>query len=623
MQNYSPIYCVLLFLLSCTSLSSNDYNLIPYPQNLIPHTGSFEFNKRTVIQCSLNQPEALKFAQQFSKQFELVTGLRLIVKIENSNIISNSIVFQQTELSDKNTEGYELNVSRKILYLNAQTGNGFFYGLQTLYQLLPPEIYGKKKSSIKKWSVPCVLIRDAPRFKYRGLHLDVGRHFYPISFIKKYIAAMAIHKYNTFHWHLTEDQGWRIESKKYPRLTQAGSKRAETIVGNRPKDIPQMYDGKPHGGFYTQEEAREIVAYAKERYIAVIPEIELPGHAQAAIASYPFLSCSHDSTIKVATRWGIFEEVYCPRESTFVFLENILTEIMDIFPSNYIHIGGDECLKNRWKTCTNCQNLIKTLNLKDEHGLQSYFISRIEKFINSKGRQIIGWDEILEGGLAPNSTVMSWRGTAGGINAVKAGHDVIMTPESHCYFDFYQADPVVEPKAIGGYLTLDKVYQFEPVPSQLTSEEGKHILGAQANVWTEYMPTSKSVEYMVFPRMAAMAEALWSSKENRNWESFCSRMPAEFKRFDQMKINASKAFFDVQYQYKLTTDSLLQITLVCDQPDVQIRYNTKGEIPTLKHLLSNEPLILTKTTTITARAFLKGKPIGKTHSKTFSIIPLK
>lgn len=599
-----------------SAFSANEYNIIPYPQLLIPQSGSFTFNKQTTVFCPFDQPEVLKLAQQFSAQFQLVSGMKLPVRDIAKAETSNAIIFQNnTKL--ENAEAYQLSISPKAIRIKANAGNGFFYGLQTLYQLMPTEIYGKKLAGEKKWSAPAVEISDAPRFAYRGLHLDVGRHFFPVSFVKKYIDAMAIHKLNTFHWHLTEDQGWRIEIKKYPRLTEVGSKRDETLVGYYYDRLPQQYDGKPYGGYYTQEEAKEVVAYAKERFITVIPEIELPGHAQAAIASYPFLSCTQDSTIKVATKWGIFKDVYCPRDTTFKFLEEVLTEIMDIFPSKYIHIGGDECPKDQWKTCTDCQALIKNLNLKDENGLQSYFVHHIERFLNSKGRKIIGWDEILDGGLDPNATVMSWRGTQGGITAAKAGNDVIMTPGEFCYFDHYQSDPVAEPLSIGGYLPLEKVYQFEPIPAELSADEAKHVLGGQANVWTEYMPTSENVEYMVFPRLSAMAEVLWSSENNRNWENFRKRMPSEFKRYDELGIKASRAFYDVQFHSMITPDKKLQITLSCDCSNAKIYYTING-----KPELYKDPFVMPGSADITAIALIDGKQPGKSITKSFLVSKL-
>jgi len=608
--------CMLVGCSSFSLLSAGEYNIIPYPRTLIPQSGSFTFNKRTTIYCPFNEPDVLKLAQQFSAQFELVSGVKLAV-VDIANAKADNAVIFQPEVNLENVEAYHLSISPNSIRIKASAANGFFYGLQTLYQLLPEEIYGKKTVAGLKWSARAVEIMDAPRFAYRGLHLDVCRHFFPIAFIKKYIDAMAIHKFNTFHWHLTEDQGWRIEIKKYPRLTEVGSKRAESLVGYYYDRLPQAYDGKPYGGFYTQAEAREIVAYAKERFITVIPEIELPGHAQAAIAAYPYLSCTQDSSVKVATKWGVFKDVYCPRDTTFKFLEDVLTEIMAIFPSTYIHIGGDECPKDRWKTCPNCQAMIKNLNLKDENGLQSYFVHRIERFLNSKGRKMIGWDEILDGGLDPNATVMSWRGTQGGITAAKAGNDVIMTPGTNCYFDKYQAEPLNEPTTIGGFLPLKMVYEYEPIPAELTVDEAKHVLGAQANVWTEYMPTAESVEYMVFPRLSAMAEVVWSDKATRNWESFRNRMPTEFNRYEKLGLKASKAFYDVQFQSTVTADKKLQISLSCDCPNARIHYIIKGKTTVYK-----APFILSESAEVTAMALIDGKQPGKTITKSYQVSKL-
>ena len=614
---------ICLFLGCCLfgTLSATEYNIIPYPQQLIPKPGAFTITKQTVVLCPSARPEIHKLAEQFAGQIKLVTGLKLEIRDMASADTLNKILFQPTP-SMANPEGYALSVSSKTIRISANTPNGFFYGLQTLYQLLPPAIYGKKLVEGKSWSVPSVLIADAPRFMYRGLHLDVVRHFFPIEFIKKYIDAMAIHKLNTFHWHLTDDQGWRIEIKKYPLLTEIGSRRDETLIGYYFERFPQQYDGKPCGGFYTQQEARDIVAYAAERFITVIPEIEMPGHAQAAIAAYPYLSCTPDSTVKVATKWGIFKDVYCPSDTTFHFLEDVLTEIMDIFPSKYIHIGGDECLKDRWKVSPQCQALIKNLNLKDENGLQSYFVERIEKFLNSKGRMIIGWDEILDGGLAPNATVMSWRGIEGGIAAAKSGHDVIMTPGNYCYFDKYQADPATEPATIGGYLPLKMVYQYEPVPTELSAEEAKHVLGPQGNVWTEYMPTTERVEYMVFPRLSAMSEVAWTAKNNKKWDSFQQRMPAEFKRYAQLDIHPSKAFFDVQFQAGITRDKKLEVSLFCDNTEAKIHYTTNGKVPGLNDPLYTAPFTLDKSSDIIAVSFVKGEMSGKPVSKSFLVSKL-
>ena len=379
--------------------------------------------------------------------------------------------------------------------------------------------------------------------------LDVARHYEPVAFVKKFIDLLAMHNINTFHWHLTEDQGWRIEIKQYPKLTELGSMRKETVIGNNSPE----YDGKPHGGFYTQEEVKEIVAYAQDRYITTIPEIDLPGHMMAALTGYPEFGCT-GGPYEVATSWGVFDEVLCAgNEGTYTFLENILTEVMELFPAEYIHIGGDEVPKVRWEECPKCQAKIKELGLKSddkhkkEHYLQSYLTARIEKFLNENGRRLIGWDEILEGELAPNATVMSWQGMGGGIQAAQMGHDVIMTPNTYVYFDYYQTSNTEdEPIAIGGFLPIEKVYSFEPAPESLTAEQKGHILGAQANLWTEYIPTPEQAEYMLLPRMAALSEVQWTQPEKKDYDNFLTRLPQLTSLYERAGYNFATHVYDVQ-----------------------------------------------------------------------------
>ena len=424
-------------------------------------------------------------------------------------------------------EGFHrIMVDESGVLLESNSEVGLFYALQTLNQLLPSG-EGQRK-------IQGMTIVDYPRFPYRGLHLDVGRHFFPVSFIKQYIDWMAFHKFNYFHWHLTEDQGWRIEIKKYPKLQEVAAFRKETLIGHA--GIPEKFDRQPYGGFYTQEEIKEVVQYAAERFVTIIPEIEMPGHSLAALSAYPSLGCT-GGPYEVGTKWGVFPDVFCAgKEESFEFLQNVLDEVITLFPGSYIHIGGDECPKSRWKVCPDCQKRIKAVGLKDEHELQSYFIQRIEKYMNSKGRQIIGWDEILEGGLAPNATVMSWRGEAGGIAAAKQNHDVIMTPGDWCYFDHYQDTTANEPLAIGGYTPVRQVYEYEPIPSVLSTDESMHILGAQANLWTEYITTPEHAAYMVYPRACALAEVVWSPKSSRNYPDFLVRMKAHLVRLEKMSI---------------------------------------------------------------------------------------
>jgi hexosaminidase len=482
---------------------------------------------------------------------------------------SKKIVFTSND-TISNEEGYELKIGENSILIASKNSKGAFYAVQSLLQLMPI------KSNGLAIAIPCLELQDEPQFKYRGMHLDVGRHFFSVDFIKKYIDLMARLKMNTFHWHLTEDQGWRIEIKKYPKLQEIAAFRNETLVGHY-NNQPHQFDGKKYGGFYTQEQIKEVVAYANTRQVTIIPEIEMPGHSQAAIAAYPALGCTGEQ-VEVATKWGVFDEVYCPKESTFKFLEDVIDEVVTLFPGKYIHIGGDEAPKTNWKRCAHCQRLIKEKGLKDEHGLQSYFIARMEKYINSKGKQIIGWDEILEGGLAPNATVMSWRGTSGAIEAAKEGHDVILTPGSHCYFDHYQSEDENEPLAIGGFLPLEKVYHFNPIPKELTEEESKYVLGAQGNVWTEYMKTEKQVEYMAFPRAVALSEVVWSSPENKNYSDFINRLEQYQKRLDQLDVNYANHMYSVKGELK-NTEGNVTYQLNATSSSYPIYYATDKSAP--------------------------------------------
>ncbi|MBX2983434.1 MAG: family 20 glycosylhydrolase [Flavobacteriales bacterium] len=432
------------------------------------------------------------------------------------------------------TEWYSLQVTSDHIALTATTEEGLFRGSRTLIQLL--------EQGQRTGSIPCLSITDHPRFGWRGMHLDVVRHFFPVSFVKRYIDLLARYKMNSFHWHLTDDQGWRIEIKKYPLLTEIGGWRKGSQVG--PYDH-QTFDSVRYGGFYTQAQIREVVAYAATRHINVVPEIEMPGHAMAALSAYPQLGCT-GGPYEAQRGWGVFDDVFCAGNDTvFTVLEDVLTEVMGLFPSPYIHIGGDECPKEQWKACRKCQTRMQAEGLQDEHELQSWFIQRIEQFVNSKGRKIIGWDEILEGGLAPNAAVMSWRGTEGGVAAAQSGHFAVMSPGSHCYFDHYQGDPANEPLAIGGFTPLQKVYSYEPVPEELNAAEAKYILGAQANLWTEYILTTEHVEYMILPRMLALAEVLWSPKEKRDEADFLLRLEQELPRLDAMHLNYAKSLYQV------------------------------------------------------------------------------
>ncbi|WP_339841330.1 beta-N-acetylhexosaminidase [uncultured Maribacter sp.] len=556
-------FMVAFLAISCADKNQNienpeqAYQIVPKPASLVMSKGGFEINKNTTI---IN-PSGLKTeAEYLAEILKSVTGTA--ISLNSSDTEDKSIVLKIDDSID-NEEGYELVVDYNKITISGKTGRGVFYGIQTLRQLMPVSIE-TETSMTTVMLIPGVIIKDAPRFGYRGMMLDVGRHYFPVSFIKKYIDLIAMHKMNTLHWHLTEDQGWRIEIKKYPRLTEVGAFRNGMIIGHHPGT---GNDQEEYGGFYSQEDVKAIVAYATKKHVTIIPEIEMPGHGGAAIAAYPFLSCFPEEptavfndmmsdkskeqqklgTPKIVQEtWGVMDDVFCGgKESSFAFLQDVLDEVIPLFPSKYIHVGGDESPKANWERCPNCQAKIKALGLKDEHELQSYFIQRMEKYVNGKGKQIIGWDEILEGGLAPNATVMSWRGEKGGIEAAKQLHDVIMTPTTYNYFDYYQSkDTENEPLAIGGFLPLEEVYSYNPIPKELSEKEQKYILGAQGNVWTEYMKTEEQVEYMTFPRMTALSEVVWSPQEGRSWEDFNNRLKHLAKRYDAMDINYAKHFLD-------------------------------------------------------------------------------
>ncbi len=518
--------------------STANYKVIPLPYQIeLRDEKSFIINKNTKIVYTEGNEKQKRNAKFLADYIMENTGIML--KITPNKNLKNSIVLGISSFT-QNTEAYTIEVNAKNILITGTAESGVFYGIQTLRKSIP---LGKTA----KIEMPAVKISDAPRFGYRGMMLDVSRHFCSLDSVKRWIDILALHNVNTFHWHLSEDQGWRIEIKKYPRLTEIGSVRSETVIGKN----SGKYDGIPHGGFYTQDEAREIVAYAAERYINVIPEIDMPGHMLGALASYPELGCS-GGPYEVWKRWGISDDVLCMgNDKTFAFITDVLNEIMEIFPSKYIHIGGDECPKTNWKKCTKCQTKITELGLvSDEHHtaeerLQSYFIQFAEKVVNSKGRRIIGWDEILEGGLAPNATVMSWRGMKGGILAAQMGHDVIMTPNSHVYFDHYQTkNTQKEPLAIGGFSSVEKVYTFEPLPESLTEEQKKHIIGTQANLWTEYIPNFRHAEYMILPRMAALCEVQWTQPNKRNYPDFLNRLSVLIEIYKLNNFNYAKHVFE-------------------------------------------------------------------------------
>ncbi len=512
-------------------LSVPAQQIVPFPLKTIESKGNFVIDNNTKIVTAGNLKKQANFLKDYLiKFYNLPLNIQVKKPVGNTNYIS-----LQTSENVSVNGAYDLDIMTEKIEITSSNDEGIFYGIQSLLQLIPVH----KNNSLQ---ISCKKIQDEPRFQYRGMHLDVARHFYDVAYVKKYIDLLAYHKFNKFHWHLTDDQGWRIEIKKYPLLTEIGSCRAQTLVGRFGSDV---YDGKMHKGYYTQDQIREVVQYAADRFITVIPEIDIPGHSLAALASYPFLGCTK-GPYKVRETWAVQPDVFCAgNDSTYTFIENVMNELITLFPSEYIHIGGDECPKERWKACPVCQNKMHSLSLKDEHALQSYFVQRLEKYLNSKGKKIIGWDEILEGGLAPNAAVMSWRGTKGGIAAARQKHEVIMTPEDPLYLNLSQSkneDSITQ----GGYNSLEKVYAFEAIPKELDSSDKKFVLGLQGEMWTEYISNPSKLEYMLFPRMSAVAEAAWTNPVNKNFERFNNQLPELFKRYKLWQVNYSTAYFDLQ-----------------------------------------------------------------------------
>ena len=560
---------------SCQSAQQDaNYQIIPMPQEIVTAQGNpFILKSGVKILYPEGNEKMQRNAQFLADYLKTATGKDFAIEAGTEG--KNAIVLA-LGTANENPESYQLKVTGDGITIAGPTEAGVFYGIQSLRKSLPVAVGADI-------SMPAVEINDAPRFGYRGAHFDTSRHFFTVDEVKTYIDMMALHNMNRFHWHITEDQGWRLEIKKYPKLTEIGSKRTETVIGRNSGE----YDGKPYGGFYTQEQAKEIVAYAAERYITVIPEIDLPGHMQAALAAYPELGCT-GGPYEVWRQWGVSEDVLCAgNDQVLKFLEDVYSELIEIFPSEYIHVGGDECPKVRWEKCPKCQARIKALGLKSdknhskEERLQSFVINHIEKFLNDHGRQIIGWDEILEGGLAPNATVMSWRGESGGIEAAKQKHDVIMTPNTYLYFDYYQAkDTENEPFGIGGYLPMERVYSYEPMPASLTPDEQQYIKGVQANLWTEYIATFSHAQYMVLPRWAALCEVQWSTPDKKNYEDFLSRLPRLIKWYDAEGYNYAKHVFDVKAEFTPNpADGTLDITLTTID-NAPIHYTLDGTEPT-------------------------------------------
>lgn len=517
----------------------NRFAIVPRPVSLTPRSGEFTFDANTVITAD---SAFARVAQTFARELSQPAGFDISVASRSNDQRSSSVVqlVHDASLTRLGSEGYTLSVTPTAITVRAAAPAGAFYALQTLRQLMPAHTYRRTPIGAASWRIPAVDIEDKPRFSWRGMHLDVSRHFMPKEFVRKYIDLLALHKMNRFHWHLTEDQGWRIEIRQYPKLTAVGSCRAQTLVGPYVSDpAKRVFDGKPHCGYYSQDDIREIVAYAAERFITVMPEIEMPGHAQAAIAAYPELGVRTDTTVTPMEIWGVSPFILNAEPSTIAFMQNVLGEVLELFPSEFIHIGGDEAIKDQWKASARIQQRINELGLKDEHELQSWFIRQMDSYLTARGRRLVGWDEILEGGLAENATVMSWRGMNPGIAAARAGHDVVMAPTSHTYFDYAQSrDRSREPLSFGGFIPLERVYAFEPMPSDsLTADQQRHILGAQAQLWTEYIPNPKHAEYMLLPRLSALSEVVWTPPELKSYDGFMQRMRAHFLRLDALDVN--------------------------------------------------------------------------------------
>lgn len=572
--------------------------IIPRPVSFQKQPGTFELTPQTTLRSDASVPDSTLAFFKTS-----LAGAASLPKKTAETSIYVTIDPQKAP----HAEGYLLTITSTQIALAGHDAAGLFYGWQSLQQWF----------SVTRVLPACIVV-DYPRFGYRGMHLDVSRHFFDTSFIKKYIDLLALYKFNTFHWHLTDDQGWRIEIKKYPLLQQISAYRNETLIGHK-KELPHRFDGKRYGGYYTQAEIKDIIAYARKRHITIIPEIEMPGHALSALAAYPQLGCT-GGPYSTATFWGVFDEAYCAgNDSTFAFLQYVLDEVIALFPSEYIHIGGDECVKKRWQQCPKCQLRMRTEQLNDEDELQSYFMKRISDYVYSKGRKVIGWDEILEGGLPPSAAVMSWRGTEGGIAAAKARHYAVMTPESHVYLDYYQSLHPEEPLAAAGYTPLSKVYAYEPVPAGFSAEERAYIRGVQGNAWSEYMPTPAKTEYMVFPRALAIAEVAWSQPERKNYADFLRRLRQQETLLKSRNVIHARVYDEITDSVAVNNQALPVLHLKTTLPKGTIRYTTDGSAPTRQSPVYKQPVAITQTQTVRAAVFSGSQPKGRVYTQHFQI----
>ena len=613
----SLIFCLMS---ACTTRELSPVSIIPKPESLVQGNGQIRLTDRYSIYLSdpdLLSANAVFLADRIKKAvgFDLEIGSRekrRSIRLEIDPSIQDSL----------GSEGYSLTVSGQTVSIKGSSPAGIFYGIQTLFQLLPPAIYSEKPVTGITWSIPRVTVSDAPRFAWRGFLLDVSRHFFPVSYVREVLDHMAIHKLNRLHLHLTDDQGWRVEIRKYPKLTEVGAWRVNREDRHwNDREAQKPGEIADYGGFYSQDEIRELVKYASDRCITIVPEIEMPAHATGALASYPEFSCREEPLYVLPGGIWPCDNIFCAgKDETFTFLQDVLREVMELFPSEYIHIGGDEADKTQWTLCPACQKRIRTEGLQDEKELQSYFIRRMERFLNDNGRKLIGWDEILEGGLAPNAAVMSWRGVQGGIESARSGHKVVMTPTSHCYIDYYQGAPEMEPIAIGGYVPLEKVYSFEPVPEALNQEEARLILGAQANLWTEYVATSEHADYMAYPRLAAMSEVCWTPASLKDYTDFTTRLARHLERYSFLEINFAKSFANVSVTTKRNPETgQFEITLDTKFPGASIHYTTDGSEPEVKSNLYTVPFVIDRTTTIKAAAYADKNKISNTSVKTLLV----
>ena len=583
-------------------------SIIPQPASVVEKGGSFTLGSRTAVVSHC--PEFDEVAVDFRQEMAVPTGYGLSAK---RHLFGRAIILEKDE--SQPAEGYRLTVGRRRVKVYASDAAGAFYGLQTFRQLLPGAAYSDKPVADVAWKAKCCRIEDAPRVAWRGMQLDCCRYFYPVETVKEFLDMMAMHKQNRFHWHLTEDQGWRIEIKAFPRLTEVGAWRDETA------GYDGEGDGVRHGGFYTQDEIRDIVEYARHRFITVIPEIELPGHASAAIAAYPELSCTPNEPKKVATTWGIKKDVFCPSPKTFEFLEKVFDEVLELFPSEYIHIGGDECPKDAWRASAYCRNLAKELGLSGVDDLQYYFVKHFDSYLRERGRTVIGWDEILDGSAVESTVVMSYRGHKPAIRAMERDMKVILCPNRWCYYDYHQNEIEDLPKNHHLFITLRKAYNYDPVAQigdSLYNAKGNLILGWQACVWGEFIPDTKQMEHQAFPRAAAIAEFCWSKDENRDFADFCTRIPKEFERLDARGINYSKAFYNVIVNMNLEEDYPRDVELEIDVPGAVVRYTTDGTEPDASSPVAPSLLKVNKGDVIKARGFTaEGEPLGVLMTREF------